>query len=336
MTPNRLRLACTVSVLLYVLSTEATLVPTLDLDNLTNDATLIVVGRITSVQEAGKTTAQTGNRSVSAVAMVAELRVDQILKGTQTISPLRFHFTLPDEFIGWRSVTPLSYRIFFLAGNPGELRVANLYYPSVVAVPGTESRGETTIECIIDQLGAVLESSNTPMEQRREAVFTLNSTRSPAAIRALRRAAEVKDVNLRLSVAAALLEHNDISMLKFAEDALLKPNPTLSPDLVHNLSYAIFEGVKDDRAIPSLTKLLHAGNVEARRAAASALIHTAFTSSIDPLLSALNDPDRDVRYYSAIGLAEITGQSDWRPNMDEFISDEQHFVNHWRDWAKYR
>jgi hypothetical protein len=337
MTPNRFWFAFTVFVLLYVVATEATLVPTLELDNLSDDAALIVVGQITSVQEVGKTTVPIGNRSVSARMMIADLRVDQVLKGaTQTNSSLRFHFALPDEFIGWRSITPQSYRVFFLTDNSGELKVANPYYPSVVAIPGAESRGETAIERVAHQLGAVLESSRTPIEQKQEAVFTLNSSRSPAAVRALRSAAEIQDVTVRLSVAAALLEHNDISILPYAEDALLKPNPTLSPDLLHNLSYAISEGVKDDRAIPSLTKLLHASNVEARRAAASALTHTGSTSSIDPLLSALGDPDRDVRYYSAIGLAEITGQTDWRPNMDDFFSDEQHFLNHWKDWARNR
>jgi hypothetical protein len=324
--------------LLLAHSVESWPVPGLDIDRLTADASLIAVGQLTSVQEVGKTTVQLGNRTFTARAMVAELHVDQVLKGTteRPSSSVSFHLVVPDEFIGWHSVTPLSYRVFFLAESSRELTLASPYYPSVVAIPGAEMQGGTPIERVIDQLGAVLESTQTPVQERREAVFALSSTTSPAAIHALRRAAEVKDLTLRLSVAAALLEHNDISTLQLAEDTLLKPDPTLSPDLLHNLSSAIFVGVKDERAVPSLTRLLHASSIETRRAAASALMHTGSSPCIDPLLSALNDPDLDVRYYSVVGLAEITGQTDWRPNMDDFVSDQQRYLNHWKDWAKNR
>jgi len=308
------------------------------LDKLTADASLVAVGQITSVREVGRTTVQLGNLTAPAQAMVAELHVDHVLKGTAegSSSSVSFHFVVPDEFIGWQSVTLLSYRVFFLAESSGELRLANPYYPSVVAIPGAKMQGGTAIERVIDQLGAVLESTQTPVQERREAVFALSSTKSPAAIHALRRATEVKDIALRLSVAAALLEHNDLSTLKFAEDTLLKPDPTLSPDILHNLSYGIFVGVKDEQAVPSLARLLHASSIETRRAAASALMHTGSSPCIDPLLSTLNDPDLEVRYYSVVGLAEITGQTDWRPNMDDFVSDQQRYLNHWKDWAKNR
>jgi PBS lyase HEAT-like repeat len=240
--------------------------------------------------------------------------------------------------LGVHRTADLSSRVFFLAESSGELRLADPYYPSVVAIPGPETQGGTPIERVIDELGAVLESTKTPTEEKREAIFTLNSSKNPAAIRALRQFAEVKDVILRLSVAAALLEHNDISTLQFAEEALLKPDPALPPQLylLHNLSYAISEGVKDERAVPSLTKLLHVRSVETRRAAASALMHTGATSAIDPLLTATDDSDSTVQYYAVVGLAEITGQTDWRPNGFAFTSDPQKYLAHWREFAKSR
>jgi hypothetical protein len=317
-------------ILLYALSADAVLVPTLDLDKLTADATLITVGQVTLLREVEKATVQLGNRTVPARAMVAELHVDHVLKGINEASSLTIHFVIPDEFVGWRPVTLPSYRVFFLAGTSSELRLSNPYYPSLAAIPGADIQEGTTIERVIGQLGAVLESAKSPVEERREAVFALNSSKSPAAVGVLRRVAEVKDVTLRLSVAAALLEHNDISTLQFAEQTLLKPDPTLSPDLLHNLSYAIFVGVKDERAVPGLTRLLHASSLETRRAAASALMHVGSTSCIDPLLSAIGDPDFEVRYYSVVGLAEITGQMDWRPNMEDFRSDQDKYLKHWR------
>ncbi len=338
MKPTKRNLVLIIVILLLVPSAEPWPGPTLNLDRLTTEASLIAVGQITSVQELGRTSAQIGNRIVPARAMLATLRVDQVLKGTTdaSSSSLRFHLTLPDEFVGWRSVAPLGYRIFFLAESSGELKLANPYHPSAPAVPGTESREGTPIERVIAELAAVLESTKIPLPERQEAVYALNTTQDPAAITALKRVAEVQDLTLRLSVSAALLEHNDISTLQFAEDTLLKPNSGISPDLLHNLSYGIFIGVKDERAVPSLARLLHATNTETRRAAASALMHVGSTSCIDPLLSAIGDADFQVRYFSVIGLAEVTGQMDWRPNMDDFKSDQGKYLNHWRDWSQSR
>jgi HEAT repeat protein len=314
--------------------------PAVNLDNLIAEASLIAVGQIVSVEEVGKTTVALEDRNVQALEMVAELRVDQVLKGTidGPSSSLRLHYAIPDVFVGWRSIAPLSYRMFFLVESPGGFKLVSPYYPSAVAIQGAKIQHGTASERVMDELGAVLESTTTPVEERREAVFALSISKSPAAIRALKRVAEVKDVTLRLSVAAALIEKNDISTLEFAEDALLKPDPALPPHLylLHNLSSAISEGLRDERAVHSLTKLVHADSAETRRAAASALMHVGSTSCIDPLLSALNDPDLDVRYYSVVGLAEITAQTDWRPNMDDFTSDQQRYLNHWKDWAKNR
>lgn len=308
--------------------------PVLNLDALTAEASLIAVGQSTSVRELGRTTVELGNRAFTAREMIAGLRVDKILKGTTDVaSPsLKVHFTLPDEFVGWTSVEPLSYRIFFLRETSGQFQLASPYYPSLVAVPGAATQEGTIIERVVAELSMVMESTKTPAQERREAVYALSTTKDPAAVRALRSVAEVKDLTLRLSVAAALLEHNDISTLQFAEDTLLKPDPALSSVLLHNLSYAIYAGVQDDRAVPNLTRLLHATNSETRRAAVSALVHVGSTSCIDPLLSAIGDPDFEVRYFSVTGLAEVTGQMDWRPNMEDFKSDQDKYLKHWSEW----
>jgi HEAT repeat protein len=139
---------------------------------------------------------------------------------------------------------------------------------------------------------------------------------------------------LRLAVAGALLARNDILALPEVESALLHPAPTAPPYLLHNLNYAISEGVKDQAAIPALARLLRASQPETRRAAASALMHTGTAACIPALLSGLSDPDMHVRYYGAVGLAEITGQLEWRPNMDDFMSHEQRYLSHWREWAR--
>ncbi len=322
--------------LLFAFMARAVIIQALDLDKVTADAALIVAGQVLSVQEVTKTTVQVGDRRLSAREMIAELRADRVLKGNAgSSSQLSFHFVVPDEFIGWRSVTP-SYRVFFLAESSGEFRIANPYHPSIPAVPDSDTGEGTPIERVITQLGAVLESSNSSSEDKREAVFDLSKTQTPAAVRALRRAAEVTDVNLRLSVAAALLEHGDISMLHFAEDNLLKSNPTTPADLLHNLSFAILMGVRDESSVTELVRLLRATSPETRRAGASALMHTGASSAVGPLLSVIDDSDPMVQYYAVVGLAEITGQTDWRPNTFDFSSDPKKYLDHWREFAKSR
>lgn len=310
--------------------------PILDVDELTKKADLIVVGQVTSVREIGKEVLQTENERVPVRIMLGELRVDRVLKGTSDPPSLRFRFLLPEIFIGWSGVDPLSYRLFFLKVSAGELEFLSPYYPSLVAVPGVPVEGSSAVERVVGQLGAVLLSPITSTGQKQEAIYPLSRTKSPAATEVLRSGLREKDVIVQLSVTAALLERNEISGLHIAEKALLNPRPGIPQYLLHNLSYGISEGIKQEKAIPSLTRLLNATSPEVRRAAASALRHTGSRSAIDPLLSALGDSDLEVRYYSVVGLAEITGQSEWRPNMDDFLSDQQRYLNHWKDWARNR
>jgi hypothetical protein len=68
--------------LLCVFVTQATVVPTLGLDRLTTEASLIAVGRITLVRRVEKTAVQFGDRTLPAWAMLAELHVDRVLKDT--------------------------------------------------------------------------------------------------------------------------------------------------------------------------------------------------------------------------------------------------------------
>lgn len=334
----RLLSACCMLLFIFFSTLKAVIVPVLNLDDLTSKASVIVVGRVVSMQQEERTTVSIGGRTYPARNMLAELQIDTILSGTTKDGSLTLiRFVVPDEFLGWRSIVPLSYRIFFLSeSSSGDLGLADPYYPSLPAIPHIDVSQEIAIERVIAQLGAVIESAGVPTQERREAILALNSSKNPLAFEALKRSAHVTDTSLRLSVAASLLQHNDISTLEFVEHELLKPDPGVPTYLLQNLSSAIFFGVKDERAIPSLARLLRAGSVETRRAAASALMHTGSTRSIDSLLSALDDPDSQVQFYVVVGLAEITGQSEWRPSTEDFASDPQKYLAHWREFSGTR
>jgi hypothetical protein len=47
----------------------------------------------------------------------------------------------------------------------------------------------------------------------------------------------------------------------------------------------------------------------------------------------LGDSDTKVRYFSVVGLAEITGQLEWRPNPDDFAASSTKYLNHWIAWG---
>jgi HEAT repeat protein len=119
-----------------------------------------------------------------------------------------------------------------------------------------------------------------------------------------------------------------------AVDALLHGASNVSDNVTRNLYYAIAEGLKDPDAVPELKQLLGSNDAEIRRAAASALRKTHSSEAIRPLISALDDPDFDVRFYSVVGLAETTGHLDWQPNIDDFRADEGKYLNHWKEWAR--
>jgi len=165
------------------------------------------------------------------------------------------------------------------------------------------------------------------------ALYALSTIRTPHSTTLLRQGLKEKESALRLNAAGFLLLRNDLSGMNLAESSLLHPEGDVPGYILHNVAYAISEGVRDSNAVPSLSRLVRAEDVETRRAAASALRHTGSRSALEPLAQALRDGDFEVRYDAVIGMAEITGQSDWAPNMELFQSREQDFLRPWRESA---
>jgi hypothetical protein len=308
-------------------------IPSLNVPELAQQADLIVVGQITSVTPKEFHTAEIAGQTVRVQTMHGEMHVDQTLKGSINSSRVEFIFELPDAPVGYKSISPSSYRIAFLNKTQSGYSLTSAYYPTLCAVPGVRANGTDILANLSRQLDGVLERAGSNYQEKREALNALKTLKTPIANAALKRALEDKALDLRLLASAALLERNDISGLSIGESVLTTRSEAVPDYLLHNIAYAISEGMRDPRAVPTLGKLLRLPNVETRRAAASALWHTASHAAAPFLATALEDGDFEVRYYAVIGLAEIADQPEWHPNMEVFRAEEGKYLQHWREWS---
>lgn len=332
---NKVVVLCTLLILaLNLTRAEAGPLPALDLEVLTNEANQIVVGQVVAVWEIEPTTVEMHGQSIRAIRMGARLRGDRVIKGQSDQPVLHFEFLVTD-FSSYARILPKQYGMFFLRLKaPQQYLVSNPYYPFIVASPNPLVSEGSVFDKVVAEVAHVLRL-NVSRAERSQAIEALKNVRLESATLALRRAASDPDTSLRLQAIAALLWRNDISSLDTAVSVLLNPSPSAERQLLANLAASV-EGIKDPRAIPLLTNLIAARDTLTRRAAASALRHTAATSALKPLSTALKDPDREVRYQAVIGLAEITGQYEWGPSIELFQRDEQRYLAHWREWAKTR
>jgi hypothetical protein len=312
-----------------------TMVPGIDLDRLTDESELIVTGELVSLQNGPTVQLREGSLEFAARSVTGVVSIDQILKGEAPAREISVKFFVPEIFVGWRSVELRKYLVFFLKTESTEqFRFTSPYIRTAAAYRGGQFEGSTPIDRVVSAIYSAYSSAAARTDQKLELISLLSSSKSSASTNVLRSILSSDDLALRLTADGALLERNDISGMAEAVEALLRDSQVLPENVSHNLLYGIAEGVKDPKSIPHLEQLLRSNDLETRRAATSALMHTHSSEAIAPLEIALEDSDFVVRYYGVVGLAEITGQIDWRPNMDVFRADQERYLKHWRDWSK--
>ena len=315
---------------------SATPIPALDLPGLAGGADLVVVGQVTGVREEGRSTISTQGRSIPARKMAATLRADRVLKGRFSAAVVTFGFLAPQVPLGYQGIGPTQFGLFFLRASQQGYEVLDPYHPFIVAAPDAPAIEGSPLDRAIAEVAHVLNSPKAPPDERVRAAEILEGVETPAATEALRKAVRAPDDHISLHAAAALLRRKDISVLGLAEKALTAPPQNIDAGLRRKLAFALRDGVTDPEAVPALTRLLRAGDVVTRRSAAAALRHVGDDSVIRPLSLALHDGDREVRYQAVLGLAAVTGQSEWGPSLDMFVSGEQRYLDYWREWAKTR
>jgi len=316
----------------------AKIVPVIDIPELCDHASLIVVGRADKVRADGPTTLVENGTNYPGRLMEVEFKVERALKGASggTVS---FAFTVPTVPIvgvGGAGVAPGQFGVFFLGNGPGGYEVLNPDYPFVVAAPGAPETSGGALDKVTAEIAHVLDAHEASARDKQHAISLLAMLQTRAATEALKTAARSQPVNLRLLAMGVLLGQNDISFLPEAQKLFLSSDSSIDRGSRDSAASAMGFGVRDPRAIPLLVQLLHSDDVYVRRGAASALRNTYDGGAIKPLTDALYDSDREVRYYAVVGLGEITGQNEWTPSVGYFDQNEQRFLKYWRDWAKSR
>jgi hypothetical protein len=317
-------------------------VPAISISKLTDGATLIAVGEVTSVSEEENATFELEGQVRRARRMLGSLRVDKIIKGNAD-KEVSFRFFIPEEFLGYANVQASQFGMFFLRETPEGLVFVSPFYPSILALrEGCTAKGRD-LERVVAEIDCILKS---PAATNRDLLTTIQYFRTvpPAnAIPPLRAAARKLRSPFNVLASYILVQHNDVSMLPLLEESLQKSSKLLVQDedgsSEFNLSVALTY-IKDEGAIPALSRLIVSSDVQTRRDAAGALRHIGTEAIIAPLSPALYDDDWEVRWMAVMGLAGITGDDDeeddqsWYPSHQAFKENEQHYLDHWREWVK--
>ncbi len=318
-------------------SATASVVPGLDLKELAKSSDMIVVGLVTQIHRGKVTTISLNGHGVEAVSMTADLDVHSVLKGELAESRLSFQFFIPPP-MGYQGIPPEQYGIFFLRRTRAGWQVLDGYHPYVPAVAGAPVARGTPLDRVTAELEYAAQSPQAPVQTKRKAAEALGTLLTPTATASLEVAASQGEIAARALAIAALLERDRAEWIGPAADLLVSRREDLDSYATWRLSHAIelIElRLRDPKPIPLLALLLRSPDVAVRRAGAAALRNTRSAAATGPLTDALQDEDRWVEYQALMGLAEINGVTgEWAPGLELFNKDPDHFVTHWRNWAK--
>ena len=144
-----------------------------------------------------------------------------------------------------------------------------------------------------------------------------------------------QDADVRPNLVAALLRNQYDPAIALAEHELFDHETTSSLNVRLNLLYGL-QGVNPSKSVPLLARALRLPESEFRQVAARALQSTESDSAINPLLLALNDPDRDVQFCVMQSLGYLNHELEWRPHGTEKDAFWDECIAHWQALARIR
>jgi HEAT repeats len=326
----------------------ADLAPTLSTNRLANSADLIIVGKVERVQQTGSGDITYNGVNYPRRDYTADINVDEIIKGE--LLPHRFILTFSAPSTdAWGNVAqggllPNTYRIIFLNKTPSGYKFVSPYSPSLPASPtpcGPNWKvklGEDAYHKVLQRLLDLLCTDSTS-EEKQSALFVLNWPEDSSAAPFLKAALNFPNVKsnptLRMAIVSDLLQWKDLSVLPLAEEDLFDQTVRSPFFPKSNLVLAI-SSLKPQISVPLLARVLRLPEPEDRVAAARFLEYTNSETALDILLSALDDPDREVQFAVMQSLGNLTNQHGWRPRTLDPDSHWSVCIEHWREFKAQR
>ena len=304
------------------------------MDELVHNSDAILVGEVSpaEVVGAGPGFLFKEQRPISATKYRAQLAVKKVLKGAAP-SQVMIHYSLSPQVVAFRPPST-GMRMVFLRKSGDSFVLTDPYYPDLPAVlPGcTENArvpGENgRVRC---EIAAVIEASNAISQKHELLAIDYYLPQGEYLLVALRNGLKNNtDPHLRRILQAELIYQGDTREVQDVTRVLMGADLSLSER--QRFLYVIANWLKDSAAASSIRPLLNSADDETRIAAAQALWHMADPGSVVHLAGALDDRNRDVRYYAVRGLAEATQQREYGPSIPEWEENEEKYLAHWRKW----
>jgi hypothetical protein len=241
-------------------------------------------------------------------------------------------------------LAPNTYRVVFLKKTATGYAFVSPYYPSIPATskscePNWQVQlGEDAYHKVLQRLLDLLCTDSTA-EEKQSALFDLNWNEDSSVAPFLRAALNLPDVKsnrtLRMSIVSDLLHWKDLSALPLAEEDLFDQTVRSPFFPKSNLVLAI-SSLEPQISVPLLGRVLKLPEPEERVAAARFLEYTNSGTAVDILLSALDDPDREVQFAVMQSLGNLTKQHQRRPTTIDPDSHWNACIQHWREFEAQR
>ncbi len=313
-------------------SAFAAVVPVPDVEKLTEQSTLIVVGELTSTQrDIRATTVDFNNRRINVRVQRGTFRIDQVLKGDHQPSSVTVEFAVPDRPLGWSVPPEHAYGLFFFKDTGGTFELTDVYHAWVPVPRGISVTANTPLEGVVEVLGEVISIPDSNRDMKQIALWYLEFGKSEASTRALRAVITNADPIVGLNAARALMLRGDVSGFEVIKRAFLPGPQSLPNQLEETVPNAIGIGIRDPKSIPDLEELLSSSSRYMRRGIVMALMRTGSPDALNGLRRALADVDAEVRYYGVLGAARITRDAAMTPSMEQFRADEIKYLSYWRE-----
>ena len=150
---------------------SATIVPHLDLEALTANADLIVVGRAVSERKLQQTKLGPDEGNLPAWRVDLRLEVEKVIKGKLSTGDVSVRMLQPVEGIGaeaprYRGVRLGQFGVFFLENSGTGYELLDPYNPFVPAAPGAPAPQGNYIDIIAAELASVFTSHDVAVQSR--------------------------------------------------------------------------------------------------------------------------------------------------------------------------